>query len=186
LLVTRIASRLSLQQETVWARLAELRRAVDRRRAEEGPPLRSSDSDSPAADRAALHERQLLQFLLAEPALVAEAAPLVPSARIENPALRRLLEGLYELLAAGAVPDLDGLRPRLDDPQLMGHALELQEIGRLGADRREHFRELLAEFRRRQERPQTQELQNQLHAASDHSTALELLRRIQNQTGLRV
>ncbi len=184
LLVTRIASRLSLQQETVWARLTELRRAV-RQKMELVPVVRDqSETAGPPPNQAAPHEKQLLRLLLAEPSLVAEAAAVVPANEIENPGLRRLLEGLYALHEAGATPNLDALRPQIVEPGLAEHALEMQDIGRLDADRVIHFRELLAEFRRRRERPQTQELQNQLTAASDHSTAIELLRRIQNQSGL--
>ena len=38
------------------------------------------------------------------------------------------------------------------------------------------------EFRRRRAQPAKQELHNQLHAANDHTEAVELLRRLQEQT----
>ena len=51
-------------------------------------------------------------MLLAEPALVAEAAAEVAAEEIEHPGLRRLLEGLYAPARRRAAADLDQLRGR--------------------------------------------------------------------------
>jgi DNA primase len=182
LIVTRIAQRLALKEETIWARLKELRAAArarqrkgtggeDGRRGEDGPPTRSA----PAAPE----ERELLQVLLAEPDLVPVAAAELPSERVQHPGLRQLLEGLYALRAEGNHPSLELLQERLDDPRLAAKALALQEVGLMNADRATWLRQVLAEFRRKQQVEPQQELKNQLHAANDHATALDLLRRLQ-------
>jgi hypothetical protein len=83
---------------------------------------------------------------------------------------------------SGEEPELDLLRARIDNNRLVEKAWELQERGRLHANPDAWLRDLLAEFRRRRAEPARQEVHNQLHAANDHTEAVELLRRLQEQT----
>jgi DNA primase len=177
LMVTRIAQRLGVKQEIVWARLRELRAA---RQQPEGP---TGEVEGRRSAPAAPHERQLLEALLAEPALVAVAAAEVKANEVEHPGLRLLLEGLYRLHAEGVEASLDRLRARIDNPPLMAKALELQDVGRENTDRRAWLRGILDRFAERRALPEKQELRNQLHATSDHAAAVELLRQLQNRTG---
>src|SRR5205823_2371149 len=117
--------------ETVWARLKELRN--QRRPA---PPR--ADGAAGAQERqavAAKVEEELLQVLLADPALVPVAATEVAPEHVEHPGLRRLLAGLYAIRDEGLTPDLDLLRARLDNPRLVEFALDAQEKGRRNPDR---------------------------------------------------
>src|SRR5262249_55985145 len=109
LMVNHIARRLGLKEENVWGRLKELRvrragsvsdrsGATDRSRLEEAGPHTA---------KAAPEERQLLELLLADAALVARTAAAIRPEEIAHPGLRGLLEGLYGLLAAGEPPTLD-------------------------------------------------------------------------------
>jgi DNA primase len=197
LIVSRIARRLALREETVWARLRELRQAAGERRGVSPSPTASSpaaphtagsrraarpEEEAPRTAPAPPHERQLLEMLLADPELVAAAAAEVEPEQIGHPGLRRLLGGLYALQAEGKPPTLDHLRGRIDNPRLVEKALELQEVGRLIADRRSRLGQLLAEYRKRRLEPHKQELQNQLHAAADHTEAVALLRQLQQHT----
>ncbi len=187
LMVNRIAQRLGLKEETVWARLKELR---ERKRGE-GP---SSSPAAPATEsatgqrsaKAAPLECELLQVLLAEPALVDQAAAAVRPEEIAHPGLRKLLDGLYGLLTAGEPPTLDLLRPRLDSVPLAAKALELQTTGRMHSDRQTWLKQILARFQERKLRPVTQELQTQLNAVRDPAAELELLRQLQNSCQLSV
>ncbi|HLJ96762.1 MAG TPA: DNA primase [Gemmataceae bacterium] len=184
LMLSRIAQRLALQEETVWARLKELRDGV-RARARDLPsssPARAADRESDTRSApAAAEERELLEVLLADPALVPVAAAELAAEQIRHPGLRELLAGLYDLHAAGEPPTLDLLRARIENPRLAAVALDLQDIGRMSTDRPGWLRRILAEFRRKhQVEPRQQELKNQLQAASDHETALALLRQLQN------
>jgi DNA primase len=181
LMVNRIAQRLALKEETVWARLEELR--DKRRSSKKNLEAEAQDGGGARKALASPHERQLLEVLLAEPALVPLAAAEVASGEIEHPGLRQLLEGLYRLQAEGLTPDLDNLRPRIENPRLSEYALGMQEVGRLNADRAAWLRQILAVFRQRRQLPAKQELQNQLHAASDHAAAVALLRQLQNRSG---
>jgi DNA primase len=183
LMVNRIAHRLALKEETVWARLAELR---ERRRGEaiRSRPVATGGVPSAPSGQApaAREERELLEVLLADPGLVPAAAAAVRPDEIAHPGLRRLLEGLYALHSAGEPPTLDQLRPHLESARLAEKALEMQDVGRANPDRPAWLRQLLVRFRERRARPVKQELHNQLQAASDHAAALELLRRLQNRT----
>ena len=176
LVVSRIASRLAIREEAVWARLRELRRAAATPRGDADPE--PAPRGAPAAPR----EIELLQVLLADQALVPVAAAEVPAEEIEHPGLRRLVEGLYALHSGSEPPTLDQLRGQIDNPRLVEKALEMQEVGRAMPDRDAALRQLLAEFRKRRAEPRKQELQNQLHAASDHTEAVALLRQLQKQT----
>jgi DNA primase len=181
LIVTRIAQRLALDQKVVWARLDELQR---QRRAAE-PAGGMGEPAAPAVRQAKAEpiERQLLEMLLADPNLVPVAAAEISVTEVRHPGLRRLLEGLYQLQAAGQVPDLDHLRPSLVDNQpLADYALRMEEIGRAVPERPARLRQLLAEFRKRRLAPEKQQLHNQLQAVGDDAQAIELLRQLQQHT----
>jgi DNA primase len=182
LLVTRITQRLGLKDETIWARLRELRtakRPVDR------VPAKNDDQQDQTAEepkKASSLELELLRVLLADPSLVGLAMAEVEPRWIEHPRLRVLLEVLYRLHAEGEVPDLDHARLRIDNAALVSKAMELQEVGRSHPDRPAWLRRILACFRERQELPARMEIQNQLRAVSDDAQALDLLRQLQKQT----
>jgi DNA primase len=181
LIATRIAQRLGVREETVWARLNELRDVRRERRDSRRPDPKDEEAQKRQAP-AAPAERQLLEALLAEPELVPTAAAEVAPEHIQHPGLRQLYEGLCSLEREGTTPSLDNLRPLLHTTELAAWALGAQEVGRRMPDRAAALRQILAEFRRRRDLPLKLELQDQLHAANDHEQALELLRQLQAQT----
>ncbi|MFO0927518.1 MAG: toprim domain-containing protein [Gemmataceae bacterium] len=179
LMMTRIARRLAVREETVWGRLEELRR--ERRQGDAGRTRTEGPVQSAAP--ALPDERRLLEILLAEPELVPAAAAAVPVAEVGHPGLRRLLDGLYALHAAGRPATLDLLRIHLEDnAPLVNKAFQLQEAGLERPNRQVELTDLVAHFRQRREKFATQELRTQLHAVRDDRAALELLRRLQNRT----
>ncbi len=177
LMVGRIAQRLALKEETVWARLHELRTARGRSEKELVRPGTTPEAKRQAP--AAAEERELLEVLLADSALVPLAAAEIPSAEIEHPGLRHLLEGLYTLQCEGERPSLDLLRARIENPRLADYALRMYDVGRTNPDKAAWLERIVAEFRKRRAVSKKQEIQNQLHGASDHTAALELLRQLQ-------
>lgn len=181
LIVTRIAQRLHLKEETVWARLDELRRGKRESEATRSTRVGDTPANQPRQAPAPLEERELLAVLLAEPDLVAVARQHLPAETLQHPGLRRLLAGLYQLYQEGLPPTLDQLRPRLENPRLAEKALELQDLGESHADRPAWFEGLLDRFRERSLNHARQELQTQLRGTNDHDAALELLRQLQNR-----
>jgi DNA primase len=179
LLVTRLAHRLGLRQETVWARFGELRAARKKEVARTAPE--TAEPSSVLAPEPEPHlERQLLTLLLVEPAFVPQAAREVTPDQFEHDGTRRLLNGLYQLQAAGERADLDGLRTKISDPGLIARALELHDVGRTLGDRPRWFRVILEKFRQRRAEPERRQLRDQLAATSNHEAAVELLRKLQN------
>jgi DNA primase len=188
LIVTRITQRLALKEESVWARLKELRwQARSRERKNAGPA-----SSAPAAvpNPPAPEEKELLQVLLAEPALVRVSAAEIHPGQIQHPATRDLIQGLYDLQAEGAglahVPAekaFEMLRARLEDSRLATLALEMRAIGLQQPDRQTWLQRIAEEFQRKHRtEPARQEIKNQLRGVADDSAALELLRRLQTAT----
>lgn len=188
LIVTRLAHRLGLRQETVWARLGELRNQRRRREPDLRPVAVPPGEPTPAPKRAVAPplELQLLQILLAEPTLVPAAADAIPPSDLTHDSLKLMLTGLYELHDTGGVPDLDGLRVKLlergrDD--LARKAVDLQFVGRHMTDRPEALAKVVAEFARQKARAGTQALKDQLATATDEDQQRELLLRLQGRRG---
>ena len=182
LMITRIARRLVLKEETVWARLQELRQR--RRGPDKGAPRQPEAAPAVRAAKAAPEERELLEVLLANPDLVPVALVELPASQIEHPGLLRLLVGLYELHRPANRPPSISCATDSTAP-LAEHALKLQDVGGRNPEPADWLDSLLRHFRERRLRPVKEELHNQLHAASDHSTALELLRQLQNRNDVK-
>jgi len=197
LIVTRLSHRLGLKQETVWARLGELRKAHEQKerdqRAKErdARPAPSVRPDAvlptterarggPKAGPAEAAEKQLVELLLADPALVPVAAAQMTSDEVTHSGLRRLLAELYAIHAAGAVPDLESLRARLDDrPDLFDAAANrLHPVGQQMQDREQWLQRLLKRFADMKAQDEAKKAKDQLSGASEEQTK-ELLRRIQ-------
>jgi len=181
LLVTRLAHRLGLRQETVWARFEEVQN-LRKREPARVPVAPEPEESRPKAGPADPLERELLQLLLADPGLVAEAYVDIRPEDLEHPGLQKLLAGLYHLQEMGERPEVDGLRALLDNPALSAKALELQEVGRVVTDRRHALRAVLDGFRDRRRGLLRRQLKDQLTAAPSHEAALDLLRKLQART----
>jgi DNA primase len=204
--ITRIAHRLGLRQETLWARLAEMK--AERRRAERdesrrerrpptdpptaggpargprspAPPLLDMPANGPKLTQMEMAiERQLLQLLLAEPGLVGTAREKVPSDTLQHTGLRRMLSELYTLHADGEPADMDGLRVKLlDRPDLLEAAQKLQLVGHQITERGEWLGRIVSRFAEMRDETAKRAVKEQLAAGgSDDQAALDLLRRLQ-------
>ncbi len=185
MMVNRIAQRLSIKEETVWARLKEVRAARKNADSREAPRRPEPEVQTPAAApeqsaKPPLHERELLEVLLAEPALVARAAKEIPSAEMDHPGLRKVIEALYSLHAEGHKADLDHLHGRLDNERLLDKLHDLQTVGLDLPDRPWVFQKVLERFRERRVQRQKQALLNQLQDAPDDASKLAILRQLKD------
>jgi DNA primase len=181
LMMNRIAHRLGVREETLRARLKEQRQ--DRRDSIQRVDERHEEPEPPRAAKAAPHEKELLQLLLAEPAIVAEAVDKVQPGDLSHPGLRQLLGGLYDLHKAGETPDLDALRSRIENPALERAAVDLMFSGQQSKhDRREWLRDIVKRFRGEKSKVEIEHVRNQLLTASDPGAAQDLMRQLQELT----
>jgi DNA primase len=192
LIVTRLAHRLGLRQETVWARLSELQKEHRLNQREQTRPTaalvqtsaaRSTKPEgqppAPKSSREYAAERNLLEILLADPGLVPKAAAAISPDELTHTGLRRLLAELYRSQAAGAVPDLDWLREQLiDRPDLFAAAVKLQDVGHQMQERERWLGILLRRFAEMKIEAVQREIKDQL-ATADGDQAVELLRKLQ-------
>jgi len=205
LLINRLSHRLGLRQETVWARFSELRNVHEQREREReqqeherernSKPVSGfvevkSDAAMPTTERprggakagpAAAAEKQLVELLLGDPALVSVAAAKLTVEEITHSGLRRILAELYTIHATGAVPDLEQLRVRLEDrPDLFDiAAYKLQPVGLYMQDREEWLARLLKRFADMKAQAAARSVKEQLAATTDEEQAVELLRKLQ-------
>lgn len=207
LIVTRLAHRFGIKQETVWAWFGELRKEFEQKekerlakeREQEARDARGAKPVSgfvelppeaalPTTERrrgqkagpAEAAEKQLVELLLADPALVPVAANAVPADAITHTGLRRVLTELYAIQAAGAVPDIEALRVRLDDrPDLFDVAAnKLQPVGQMMQDRPQWLARLLKRFVELRAEAAARTVREQLASATEDEAA-DLLRKLQ-------
>lgn len=196
LIVTRLAHRLGIRQETVWARFGELKR--ERRQKEQQQQAKAVPVAMPAAARithptpanddaptakagpAVGAEMQLLELVLAHPRFIPEAARAVALERVSHSGLRRVLRELYALQATGATPDADALRERLHDrPDLYDAALKRLFVGQHMQEPEQHLGRILRWFGKQATEAEQRAVAAQLKAGADGDEANELLRRLQ-------
>lgn len=211
LIVTRLAHRLGIRQETIWSRLSELRQKKHEphrppagrnfkpqwvfSRGDEGESFRleaginseSHDGSAASGQRPAPQrgpapaiERQLLELLLAEPALVPKAARTIPCEQVTHTGLRRILKEMYALEASGQLADVDAIRERLSDrPDLAEALLRLQDVGTYIQDRQEWLERIIHAFERHSTEREQRSVKRRLAAADNEQTAVELLQQLQ-------
>lgn len=198
LIVTRLAHRLGLRQETVWARLAELK--SERRRRDQSPPtkpaqpatnqgaaefnaaVRGQPAARAKADPVYFLELTLMRLLVADPGLMAEVARDLTPEDFRTPTIRRVIGEMFALWQTGQIPDLDALRVRLlDDPPLFSKLMDQADIGRKITDRAEQVKRVIGDFARfkaeSDEKPLKEKLKSGTFAEEE---ATDLLRKLQD------
>lgn len=185
LMVRQIASKLGFmrefQEETLWAQLKEQRAGQKAAVRAATLPAEEPERKAPAA----WFEVRLLEVLLANPELVADAHAALGAGEVEHPGLQQLLGGLYELFTQGHKADLDHLQGRLHNDRLLGTAQQLQERGYEYVDGTAEFRNVLTHFRQRRKERLKQAIRAAL-AAGDPVLAANLqqqLKEIDEPTG---
>jgi DNA primase len=179
LLVTRLAHRLGLRQETVWARFGELKVSRKREPTRTQTPAESSGNE-PRARPARAVEKELMQILLAEPRLIPAAYLEIGPQDLEHPGLQQLLGGLYRLHEAGEEPTIDGLREIVENGALIAWAMDNQEVGRMAPDRRGWFETVLRRLRTDKKDLKRRQLMDRLRTAATDDERQRLLREIQD------
>jgi DNA primase len=189
LIVTRLAHRLGLRQETVWTRFGELARE---RKTRDSERPRSLTLDEPASEPAEPiepsgprfgAEKQLLNLLLAFPQSVGEAQRAISPEEIAHSGLKRMLVELYSIHAAGMTADMDILRERLHDRADLYEAAEkCREVGLHMTEPEQNLERILGWFTKQKSQVEEKVLTTKLKGGSlAPDEAAELLRKLQQR-----
>jgi len=180
-LVNRIGQRFHIKEDLLWQRLRELRTARKTADVEHAPlpseavAERAEDANSGPAP---IHERELVELLLSDPALIAKAIVEVPLEELEHPKVRKVIEAIYRLHASGQPADLDHLREPLDNERLWSQLHLYQENGDRDPDRPGTFKKVAARFRERRIQRRKQALSRKMQEAPDVATRMAILREL--------
>ncbi len=145
-ILQRLAFDFGMPEERLRSRLSQLRRpgAAPQRRA-------SQESVRGKKIPLASWERELLELVVAAPAILEQAAKLVKPAQLKAPFAREIYARAVELAAAGVMPDFSRLLLEFDDPEVKNLLVELDEQARLkpSAEFDVRLQDVLAGFQRR-------------------------------------
>ncbi|NIP84188.1 MAG: toprim domain-containing protein, partial [Planctomycetales bacterium] len=145
--LSRMARRFRVDEGTLRARLAELRRRVSRRtRRGDDPP-----AAAPTAHIADSWEREFIEILLQQPEAMDRIAEEIRPQQLNDPVCRQIYERCVKLSAAGITPDFHRLILEFDDPAYKSLLVQLDERGRDrgGSDLARQLPDVLESFRRR-------------------------------------
>jgi DNA primase len=182
LVLTRLAQRFSVKEDTLWKRHDELRR----QRRPASPITSTSPSPTPTppvpAQRPDPEERELLELLLAHPGLMGKASAQIPTEEVRHPGLRRVLVELYDLHEAARPVTPERLRVWMEGrPTGSDRLAHYQQAGLARAgDAQAWFAQLVEAFARRRRKAQAEAAREQLRSHPDGSVPVDLLRRLQN------
>ena len=198
LIVTRLAQRLGLRHETVWARFGELtrdrkqnekvaeeRKSYAARRSTEPEEIGEPERPEPIESSTPRFggEKQLLNFLLAFPQMIGSVQPIIALEQITHAGMRRVLRELYFIHAAGETPDMDILRERLHDrPDWYASAERCREVGLHTSEPDQDLARILGWFAKQTAQAEEKTLTAKLKGGSlDPDEATELLRKLQQK-----
>lgn len=141
----RLSRRFGLSEETLRARLLELRRGT-RPRATRKPEAAAPEPKLPRL------ERTLLELLLLAPEQAATVCQEIPDALLQSTRSQIIFSRCRQLCGAGVRPTFERLMLEFDDPQTQSLLVELDEEGRMkqGIDPAANLESLLAIFRQQQ------------------------------------
>jgi len=179
LMLGRIGKRLGLSDETLKSRVNELRPKTESRKVDTN--IINTTEESRRA-KPVPEEKELVEVLLANPDLVFRARQDLSIDDLNHPGLRQIVSILFDLLDEKRTPDLDAVRARMGDSPIGSRLLDLADQGRRNPEPVTWYGNILERFNERKVKPVVRVLQDQLHAANDHETAMELLRKLQSRS----
>jgi DNA primase len=179
LMLGRIGKRLGLSDETLKSRVNELRPKTESRKVDTN--IINTTEESRRA-KPVPEEKELVEVLLANPDLVFRAKQDLSIDDLNHPGLRQIVSILFDLLDEKRTPDLDAVRARMGDSPIGSRLLDLADQGRRNPEPVTWYGNILERFNERKVKPVVRVLQDQLHAANDHETAMELLRKLQSRS----
>jgi DNA primase len=179
LMLGRIGKRLGLSEETLKNRVNELRPKTESRKVDTNI---INTTEELRRAKPVPEEKELVEVLLANPDLVLRARQDLSIDDMNHPGLRQIVSILFDVLDEKRTPDLDAVRARMGDSPIGSRLLDLADQGRRNPEPVTWYGNILERFNERKVKPVVRVLQDQLHAANDHETAMELLRKLQSRS----
>lgn len=178
LMLGRIGKRLGLSEETLKARIKELRPKVESRKVDNN----TSSNEELRRAKPAPEEKELVEVLLAYPELVNRARQEISPDDLSHPGLKQVVTVLYNLLDEQQLPDLDAVRARMGDSPIGSRLVDLADQGRRNLESVVWYCNILDRFNERKAKPAVKVIQDLVHAATDHETAIDLLKKLQSNS----
>jgi DNA primase len=125
-LLARLARRFRVSEEELRRRLTNLRRGAS------APPATEGDGESrqPPRVKLASAERELLEILLQNPSLAAQAAQAISPGQLTSEVARSIYAKAIALVQAGAAPTFEKMILEFEQPAAKNLLVELDERGR--------------------------------------------------------
>jgi DNA primase len=158
-MLSRIARKLHLSEETLRSRLKALRREARQRSgmarasATEAKPTHTQSGTAIRLAKLPAWERELLELLLLEPAFLARVANVVEPSAFESEVARQIYAAYRRLADDGWRGDFGWLLATFDDPDIKNLLVELDASceTKAEAERERWLADLLETFQRRRE-----------------------------------
>ncbi|MGA2171697.1 MAG: DNA primase [Sedimentisphaerales bacterium] len=125
LLLNRLSSIMKLDAKEINA---ELNRRIGRAKTSSQAELRRPSIDL-GEGLSANTQREILEVLLAEPSLFAEAKERISPQSFDVPALKQIAESVFQTLAACPEAKVSDICGCIEDPRLAGVVLDLEQTG---------------------------------------------------------
>jgi len=175
LVLTRLASRSGVPEETLRRRLQELQRETAKGDAKPSASKPVARRETPA-DKL---ERELIQVLLVQPKFIADAREHLQPEMLTHPNRRRVLDELYELAEEGEV-NIDSLRERLaDDARLVEIVAQLHAEGVDKADPHDWYPQVKEAYMRTYREQEIDRIESQIRTWQGPGPPAELLAQVQ-------
>ncbi len=185
-LLSNLALRFRVPEDTMRNRLSELRRRSARRPAARPGEAPDAKAASKRPERIEPTERELLELLIAHPECFPAGRSQIDPQWITAESSRRIYRTCCRLLDAGITPSFDRLMLEFDQPAIKSLLVELDEGGRAkgtrDADPEALLRELIKTVQRKEaERQRPAQLVALREGRLDDSQETELLEKIIRQ-----
>ncbi len=179
LMLGRVGKKLGISVETLKARINELRPKAESRKVENN---NTSTNEELRRAKPAPEEKELVEVLLANSDLVKRARLEISPDDLNHPGLKQVITVLYDIFDENLVPDLDAVRARMGDSPIGSRLVDLADQGRRNLESLVWYCSILDRFNERKAKPVVKVIQDQVHAALDHETAIELLKKLQSNS----
>ncbi|HQR07834.1 MAG TPA: toprim domain-containing protein, partial [Gemmatales bacterium] len=179
MILSRLAQRCGINDGVVRKRYSELLREQQQGSSAANLSVAQKPEGAARSSPEGNLERELIQVLLVEPKLIAQARQYVQPEMLSHPQRRRVLSELYDAHEEGAV-SIDVLRERLnDEPKLVEIVSQLHAEGLEKAPPREWFLQVMEAYLRERHESEIEAVRSEIQRWDGPAPPMELLGKLQ-------